>query len=45
MSVGEPIPETTINRTAAVAGIGLFGVAAIVVVLLAVVILLAVCHH
>src|SRR5262249_3225971 len=45
MSVGEPIDETTINRTAAVAGIGLFGVAAVVVVLLAVVILLAVCHH
>src|SRR5262249_2976088 len=45
MSVGEPIDETTINRTAAVAGIGLFAVAAIVVVLLAVVILLAVCRH
>ena len=45
MSVGEPIDDATVNRTAAVAGIGLFGAAAVVVVLLVVVILLAVCHH
>ncbi len=45
MSVGEPIEDTTINRAAGIAGVGLFGVAAIVVVLVLVVVLLAVCHH
>jgi len=45
MSVSEPIDETTINRAAGIAGVGLFGVAAVVVVLVLVVVLFAVCHH
>jgi hypothetical protein len=45
MSVDEPIPESTINRTAAFAGIGLLGIGLIVAVVLVVLIALATCLH
>lgn len=45
MSVGEPIPEETINRTATIAGIGLLGIGLIVAVALLLVIVFALCVH
>ena len=45
MSVDEPISDSTINRTAAFAGIGLLGIGAIVVVVVLVLVLLAICTH
>jgi hypothetical protein len=45
MSVDEPIAESTINRTAAYAGIGLLGIGLIVAVVLLLVIVFAVCGH
>ena len=45
MSVNEPVSDETINRTAAVAGIGLLGIGLIVVVVLLLVIVFAVCGH
>ncbi len=43
MSVGEPVPEDSINRTATIAGLGLIGVGIVVAVLLLLVIVFAVC--
>ena len=45
MSVGEPIQDTTINRTAAFAGIGLLGIGAVVVLVVVVLVVLAICTH
>lgn len=45
MSVDEPIPEQSINRTAAFAGVGLLGVGLVAVLALLLVIVFAVCHH
>lgn len=45
MSVSEPASDSTINRTAAFAGLGLLGIGAIVVVVLLLVIVFAVCTH
>ena len=45
MSVGEPIPEQTINRTATIAGIGLLGIGLILAVALLLVIVFALCIH
>jgi hypothetical protein len=44
MSVNEPISDQSINRTAAVAGIGLLGIALIVAVVLLLVIVFAICR-
>ena len=45
MSVDEPIADSTINRTAAFAGLGLLGIGLIVVVVLLLVVVFAVCTH
>jgi hypothetical protein len=45
MSVDEPIADSSINRTAAFAGLGLLGIGLIVVVVLLLVIIFAVCGH
>jgi hypothetical protein len=45
MSVSEPISDSSINRTAAFAGIGLLGLGLIVVVVLLLVSVFAVCAH
>jgi len=44
MSVSEPISDSTINRTAAFAGIGLLGIGLVVVVILLLVVVFAVCR-
>ena len=43
-SVSEPVPEETINRTAAFAGLGLLGLGLIVAVILLLVIVFALCR-
>ncbi len=45
MSVDEPIADSTINRTAAFAGIGLLGVGLVVAVIVILLVVLAVCTH
>ncbi|HEY4025077.1 MAG TPA: hypothetical protein VGO86_01500 [Candidatus Dormibacteraeota bacterium] len=45
MSVDEPIPEQSITRTAAYAGIGLLGLGLIVAIVLILVLVFAVCGH
>ncbi len=45
MSVDEPIAEQSINRTAAIGGIGLLGVGLVVALVLLLVIVFAVCRH
>lgn len=44
MSVDEPVPESTVNRTAAFAGIGLLGLGLLVAVVLLLVIVFAICR-
>ena len=44
MSVDEPVSDSTINRTAAFAGLGLLGLGVLVAVVLVLVILFAVCR-
>ena len=44
MSVSEPASESTINRTAAFAGLGLLGLGLVVAVILLLVIVFAVCR-
>jgi len=43
MSVGEPAPESAVNRTAAFAGIGLAGLVLIGIVVVLLVVILGVC--
>jgi hypothetical protein len=45
MSVDEPVSDSTINRTAAFAGIGLVGIGLIVAVIVILLVVLAVCTH
>jgi hypothetical protein len=44
MSVNEPVPDQTINRTAAFAGLGLLGIALLVALVLLLVIIFAICR-
>jgi hypothetical protein len=45
MSVGAPVSDVTVNRTAAFFGIGILGIGVIVALVLLLVIVFAVCHH
>jgi len=45
MSVNEPISDASINRTAAVAGIGILGIGLIVAIVLVLVVVFSVCGH
>ena len=44
MSVSEPVSDSTINRTAAFAGIGLLGIGLVVAVILLLIVVFAVCR-